>query len=144
MSEPRAPLRRSLPTAAAAALVGAGFGVLIGRSPVWGTVGAIIALGTALLVAVFRVRRLVAIAVATGAGVGAFLGGTIVSVLCEPRGCPLFSATAATLTGLGALVGIGLVVALVTRSFDEYREAVARDLPPPRTGCGPGTGPGSD
>lgn len=128
----------------AATLAAGAVGALLGRDTVWATVGAVIGLGTAVLVVVFRVRPLVATAVATGAGVGAFLGGRIVGVLCEPSGCPLFEATAATLTGVGALVGIGLVVALVTRSFDEYQEAVARDLPPPRTGCGPDAGPKSD
>lgn len=133
-----------LATLAAATLAGGTAGAVIGRGTVWATVGAVIGLGTALLVVVFRVRSLVAVAVATGSGVGAFLGGTIVGVLCEPSGCPVFEATAATLTGVGALVGIGLVVALVTRSFDEYRESIARDLPPPRTGCGPGPGTESD
>ena len=42
---------------------------------------------------------------------------------------------AAVVTGLGALVGVGLVVALVTRSFDEYHEAVAANRPPPEPGC---------
>ena len=56
-------------------------------------------------------------------------------VLCEPEGCVAFEAGAAIITGIGALVGIGLVVALATRSFDEYSDAVDRGQKPPATGC---------
>lgn len=114
---------------------GAGVGWLIGRSTVWIAVGAIMGLGAALLVVVFQVRPVVAVPVTLGAGIGAYVGGAIVHVLCDPTGCPAFEATAATLTGIGALVGIGMVVALATRSFDEYRDAVASGRKPPRTGC---------
>ena len=62
--------------------------------------------------------------------------GTIVGVLCEPAGCIAFEAVAATTTGIGALVGIGLVVALATRSFDEYQESQRRGTPPTISSCG--------
>lgn len=122
----------SRPTGAAigfvvlAGVVGAAVGWLVGETIGWLLVGAITGAGTAGLITLGGVRAVVAIPVGVGAGVGAFVGGTIVGVLCEPSGCPAFEATAALLTGVGALIGIGLVVALATRSFDEYHESVAR------------------
>ncbi|MDJ0497215.1 MAG: hypothetical protein QNJ89_05245 [Acidimicrobiia bacterium] len=107
-----------------AAAIGAGLGALL--SPVWAIVGGLTGLATALLISVYGVRPVVAVPVALGAGIGAYVGGTIVGVLCEPAGCPAFEAFGAITTGIGALVGVGLVVALTTRSFDEYRESVAR------------------
>ena len=129
---------------ALAAAIGAGFGWLIGSSPAWTTVGTIMGIGTALMILVYRVRPFVAIPVSIGAGIGAYVGGTIVGVLCEPQGCAAFEATAATVTGVGALVGIGLVVALATRSFDEYRDAIEEGRQPPTTGCNTGDRPPSD
>jgi len=135
MNQPASVGSRTLYVAFAAAL-GAGLGWLVGQSPAWTTVGAIMGLGIAAMVLVLRVRPIVAVSVGTGAGIGAYVGGTIVGVLCEPQGCTAFEVTAATITGIGALVGIGLVVALATRSFDEYREATERGRKPPATGGG--------
>ena len=120
----------------AAAAIGGGLGWLVESTAAWTTIGAVVGIGIAAMIVVYRVRPLVAAPVGIGAGIGAYLGGTIVAVLCEPAGCPAFEAVAATTTGIGALVGIGLVVALATRSFDEYREAVNRGLQPPTSTCG--------
>jgi hypothetical protein len=120
---------------AVASVVGAGVGWLIGNTAEWSIIAAVTAAGTTTMIHVVGVRAMVAIPVAAGAGVGAFIGGTIVGVLCEPEGCPMFAAGAAIITGIGALVGVGLVVALATRSFDEHREAVERGRKPPTTGC---------
>ncbi|MCP4305279.1 MAG: hypothetical protein GY926_21420 [bacterium] len=120
---------------AASAICGGVVGWLIGSSLAWGTIGAVVGLGVSLMTLVYGVRPLVAAPVGIGAGVGAYLGGTIVEVICEPKGCPAFEAVAATTTGIGALVGIGLVVALATRSFDEYQDAVARGAQAPTTRC---------
>ena len=119
-------------------------GGLIGRSLVWAIIGAVVGLGVAVMTLVYQVRPLVAAPVGIGAGIGAYLGGTIVEVICEPKGCPAFETVAATTTGIGALVGIGLVVALATRSFDEYREAVARGAQGPAHSSGGPDGPESD
>lgn len=127
---------RRLALIAAAMLVGAIIGWAVDRSAAWATIGAIVALGIAVMILIFGIRALVAAPVGIGAGIGAYLGGTIVGVLCEPAGCPAFEAIAATTTGVGALVGIGLVVALATRSFDEYQEAINRGAPPPTSSCG--------
>jgi hypothetical protein len=120
----------------AATAIGALLGTFIGT--VWAIVGGLAGLATALLVSVYRVRPVVAIPVAVAAGIGAYVGGTIIGVLCEPEGCPAFEAFGAFTTGVGALVGVGLVVALATRSFDEYRESAARraanEQPPDTSG----------
>lgn len=129
---------------AGSAIVGGIAGWLVGRSLIWATIGAVVGLGIAIMIVVYRVRPLVAAPVGIGAGIGAYLGGTIVGVLCEPAGCPAFEAVAATTTGIGALVGIGLVVALATRSFDEYQQAVARGAAPPATSCSTADRPPSD
>ena len=126
--------RRWLPVASATAL-GAAMGWLVDRTLLWTTIGAVVGLGIAVMIVWYQVRPLVAAPVGVGAGLGAYLGGKIVSVLCEPTGCPAFEATAATTTGIGALVGIGVVAALATRSFDEYREAQERGAPPPTSSC---------
>ena len=125
---------RWLPLVAAAA-IGSLLGWLVESTVVWATIGAVVGIGVAAMIVIYRVRPIVAAPVGIGAGIGAYLGGTIVGVLCEPAECPAFEAAAATTTGVGALVGIGLVVALATRSFDEYREAVSRGAPPPTSTC---------
>jgi hypothetical protein len=135
MSDPRHS-STSIGYVAIATVVGAAIGWFVGNAASWSIVGAVTAAGTTAMIHVVGVRAMVAIPVAIGAGVGTFLGGTIVGVLCEPDGCPAFEASAAIVTGIGALVGVGLVVALATRSFDEYHEAVDRGREPPTTGCG--------
>ena len=127
---------RRLGPLALAAVAGLAAGWLIGTSVPWAVIGAIVGLGIAVMIVWFDVRPLVAAPVGIGAGIGAYLGGTIVGVICEPSGCVAFEATAALTTGLGALAGIGLVVALATRSFDEYQEAQRRGAPPPISSCG--------
>lgn len=129
---------RSVGYIVAATAIGAVAGWAIGTTTAWVVVGGVFGLGTAIMVLLVGVRPFVAIPVAAGAGIGAYLGGTVVGVLCEPSGCAAFEAGASVVTGLGALVGIGLVVALTTRSFDEYQEALQRGKRPSTTGCSTG------
>ncbi len=126
------------------AVTGAVIGWLVGQSLIWATIGGVVGLGIAFMIVVYQVRPLVATTVGIGAGIGAYLGGTIVEVLCQPKGCAAFETAAAASTGVGALVGIGLVVALATRSFDEYQDAINRGAKPPTTGCSTGDEPRSD
>ena len=72
---------------------------------------------------VLGLRVMVATPVLIGTVAGALLGSSIVRALCLPETCHSSEILAAILTGLGSFVGVGLVVALVTRSFDEFREA---------------------
>lgn len=127
---------RTISTVAVAGLIGATAGWFVDQTVAWLLVGAVTGCGTAGMITFAGVRPVVAIPVGIGAGVGAYLGGRIVGVLCEPTGCPVFETGAALLTGVGALVGIGLVVALATRSFDEYRESTARREAKPSPGDG--------
>jgi hypothetical protein len=131
------PSAKTALVAVAAALGGMIIGWLIGQSVAWSAVGAVVGAGIAAMILFVGVRPIVAVPVGIGAGIGAYVGGTIVGVICDPKGCAAIEATAATVTGLGALVGIGLVVALATRSFEEYHAAVERGADPPLTACSP-------
>ncbi len=122
-----------------ASVLGAGTGWLVGGGTSGIVVGFVVGLLLGGAAAWLDVRLVVSLSVVVGTVAGAFIGRNIVRALCLPGTCSALEITAAVLTGIGAFIGIGLVVALVTRSFDEYHEAVARDRPPPRTGCGPDT-----
>jgi hypothetical protein len=61
--------------------------------------------------------------VASGTFVGGILGRSSARVLCFPKDCASAEIVAASLAGIGTFVGVGLVAALVTRSFDEFRES---------------------
>ena len=100
--------------------IGGGIGVLLG--------GATAAAG---------VRPVVVTSVATGAAIGFVLGRGIVRLLCAPAGCPAVEWTAAVVTSIGAFIGVGLVVALAVRSFEEYREGSDARRPPPEDGGDP-------
>ena len=120
-----------------ASVLGAATGWLVGGGTSGIVVGFVVGMLLGGAAAWLDVRLVVSLSVVVGTVAGAFIGRNIVRTLCLPGACPALEITAAVLTGIGAFIGIGLVVALVTRSFDEYHEAVARDRPPPRTGCGP-------
>ena len=108
-----------------AVAIGAGIGVLLGG-----------------VTAAAGVRPVVVTSVATGAAVGFVLGRGIVRLLCAPAGCPAVEWTAAVVTSIGAFVGVGLVVALAVRSFEEYRQASDARRPPREGGGGPDDDPG--
>lgn len=93
-------------------LAGSG-GVILGAG-VGGAIG--------VLAARFEVRIVVAAAVTAGAVIGALIGGNVVGVICRPDTCVGLEITTAVLTGVGAFVGVGIIAALATRSFEEYRE----------------------
>lgn len=97
--------------------------------------GFVIGAALGAVAAMAGVRTGVAVAVVVGTVVGAFIGRNIVRVLCLPGACPTLEIVAAVLSGVGAFLGVGLIVALVTRSFDEYHEAVEGQRPPPEPGC---------
>jgi hypothetical protein len=108
-------------------------GALLGGG-VAAVIGALVGIAAGFLAVRAGVRPVVALVVSAGAIGGALAGDGIVRALCFPGSCPGLATTASALTGLGALIGVGLVTALVARSFDEYRlaEAVRRvaALPP--------------
>jgi hypothetical protein len=126
--------RDSLALVLGSTLLGAATGLVLG-GPLWtGALGAA-GLLAGLVAARAGIRPLVALAVLAGTLGGALVGRGIVRALCLPGSCVGLEVTAAVATGIGALIGIGLVVALVTRSFDEYHEAIARRETPPEPGC---------
>lgn len=85
-----------------------------------------------------QVRPVVAVSVIAGTVTGAFVGAAIAGLLCRPSSCLGIEIAAGVITGIGALIGVGMIAALTTRSFDEYRTALATNRPPPTTGCGHG------
>lgn len=82
-----------------------------------------------------NVRPSIITTVFVGSMAGALIGASIVETICLPGSCAAAEAGAAVALGLASFVGVGLVAALVTRSFDEYNESMASDAAPPGAGC---------
>lgn len=116
---------REVPLLVAMGLLGWLGGSLFGRGTLGVVTGIVAGLLLGLAMVATKMRPLVGISIVAGGLTGAWIGRAIVRALCLPGSCPPVEAGAAVLTGLGATVGIGLVVALVVRSFEEYREGPA-------------------
>ena len=116
----------------------AAFGLITG-SLLGGTLGAVVgaAIGFAFAYGAgrARVRPVVATTVFAGASAGALIGASIVETICLPDTCVGLEITGGVVIGIASMVGVGLVAALVTRSFDEYNEVVAQGKEPPTAGC---------
>ena len=97
--------------------------------------GAIIGGAFAYAAARARVRPIIATTVFVGAAAGVLIGSSIVETICLPDTCVGLEIAGGVIVGLAALIGVGLVAALVTRSFDEYNESVAEGIEPPSVGC---------
>ncbi len=82
-----------------------------------------------------NVRPAIAMTVFVGAMTGGLIGSSIVSTICLPDTCTTLEIVAGIVTAIAAFVGVGIVAALVTRSFDEYNERVGAGLPPTGVGC---------
>lgn len=82
-----------------------------------------------------NVRPLIATTTFVGAAAGALIGASVVETICLPDTCTGFEVGGAFVFGVASLVGVGLVAALVTRSFDEYNESIDEGRPPPQVGC---------
>ena len=94
--------------------------------------GALFGAAAGYAVVKLDVRSGVAIPVVAGTMLGAVIGSSVVRAICLPRTCVTFEVLAAVGTAIGAFVGVGLVVALVTRSFDEHRGLTEAEPPPPQ------------
>ena len=94
-------------------------------------VGAVLA----ALAARANVRPLIATTTFVGAAAGALIGASVVETICLPDTCTGLEVGGAFVFGVVSLIGVGLVAALVTRSFDEYNESVEDGRPPPEVGC---------
>lgn len=82
-----------------------------------------------------NVRPAVAMTVFVGAMTGGLIGSSVVSTICLPATCVPLEITAGVVTALASFIGVGIVAALVTRSFDEYNERLDAGLPPTEVGC---------
>ena len=122
-------------TVVAAAALGIVSALFFGAEGIWIIVGAVAGLAFGIAVVALKIRAVVALSVAFGTVIGAVVGKSIVHALCLPSECPAAESGAAIVTAIGAFIGVGLVVALATRSFDEHREAIAAGRPPPTPGC---------
>lgn len=94
-------------------------------------IGALFAFGAAKV----QVRPLIATTTFVGAAAGALIGSSIIETICLPGSCVGLAISGAFVVGVASLVGVGLVAALVARSFDEYEESVAAGRKPPTAGC---------
>ena len=126
------------PSDVAATAVTTVFGAITG----WLVAGSIGALLGAIGGGVFgvlagraNVRPGITTTVFVGAMTGVLVGTSIVETICLPGSCPAAELAAGGVVGIAAFVGVGLVAALVTRSFDEYRESIDAGVPPPTPGC---------
>lgn len=122
----------------ASAIVCAGFGAVTG-SLLGGSAAAILGAllgGTfALGAARARVRPMFAMTVFVGAATGVLIGSSIVETICLPDTCVGLEATGGVVVGIASMIGVGMVAALVARSFDEYNDSVAKGEEPPSAGC---------
>ncbi len=96
-----------------------------------GAVGAAFGFGAARA----NVRPGIAMTVFVGAMTGGLIGSSVVSTICLPGTCVALETTAGIITAVASFIGVGVVAALVTRSFDEYYERIDAGLPPTGVGC---------
>jgi hypothetical protein len=126
------------PSDIAASFVVAAFGGLTGWM-LGGIVGLLIGVAGGTLFGVvagrMNVRPTITMTVFVGAMTGALIGASVVETICLPASCVAVESGAAIVLGIGALIGVGLVAALVARSFDEYNESVSAGRKPPEPGC---------
>ena len=107
------------------------FGSSVAAVAIGALVGAAFGYGAARA----NVRPAVATTVFVGAMTGGLIGSSVVSTICLPASCVPLEVTAGIVTAAASFVGVGIVAALVTRSFDEYNEQVDAGLPPTGVGC---------
>ncbi|MDK1009612.1 MAG: hypothetical protein QGM46_01665 [Actinomycetota bacterium] len=97
--------------------------------------GAFVAGAVALLGARAGVRPGVMTTVLVGTMSGWLIGSSVVHAICLPATCEALEVTGGVVTAALSFIGVGLVAALVTRSFDEYYERDEAGLPPTSVGC---------
>lgn len=81
------------------------------------------------------VRPGIMLTVLVGAMTGGLVGSSVVNAICLPATCRGIEIAGGVITAMLSFIGIGLVAALVTRSFDEYYEQAAAGHPPRGVGC---------
>lgn len=81
------------------------------------------------------VRSGVVVTVLLGTMAGGLIGSNVVHAICLPSSCKPIEVAGGLISAVVSFIGVGLVAALVTRSFDEYNERSASGLPPTGVGC---------
>jgi hypothetical protein len=109
--------------------------LIFGSSVAGIALGALLGAGFGVFAARANVRPGVAMTVFVGAMTGGLIGSSVVSTICLPATCVPLEATAGIVTAIASFIGVGIVAALVTRSFDEYNERLDAGLPPTGVGC---------
>jgi len=109
--------------------------LIFGSSTVAVVLGALLGAGFGFGAAKANVRPGVAMTVFVGAMTGGLIGSSVVSTICLPDTCVPLEITAGIVTAIASFIGVGIVAALVTRSFDEYNERLDAGLPPTEIGC---------
>jgi hypothetical protein len=97
--------------------------------------GGLLGAGFGFAAAKANVRPGIAMTVFVGAMTGGLIGSSVVSTICLPATCVPLEITAGVVTAIASFIGVGIVAALVTRSFDEYNERLDAGLPPTGVGC---------
>jgi hypothetical protein len=82
-----------------------------------------------------NVRPAIVATVLVGTMTGWLIGASIVEAVCLPSNCLALETFGGLVGAVISFIGVGLVAALVTRSFDEYYEREAAGLPPTGVGC---------
>jgi len=82
-----------------------------------------------------NIRPAIVSTVLVGTMAGALIGSSVVQAICLPSTCLPLEIAGGAVTALVSFVGVGLVAALVTRSFDEYNERADAGLAPTGVGC---------
>jgi len=119
-------------------LVNGAFGVVTGWLIAGNTgamIGAAIGLAFGVVAARANLRPAIAMTVFVGTMTGGLIGSSVVSTICLPNSCTGLEVAAGVITAVASFVGVGVVAALVTRSFDEYNERDEAGLPPTGVGC---------
>jgi hypothetical protein len=98
-------------------------------------IGAILFGLLAALGVMANVRPAIIATVLVGTMTGLLIGSSIVEAICLPSTCLALEVIGGLIAAGIAFVGVGLVAALVTRSFDEYNERETAGLPPTEVGC---------
>jgi hypothetical protein len=109
--------------------------LIFGSSTLAIVIGAALGAGFGFIAARANVRPGIAMTVFVGAMTGGLIGSSVVSTICLPSTCVPLEATAGIVTAVASFIGVGIVAALVTRSFDEYNERLDAGLPPTGVGC---------
>jgi hypothetical protein len=101
--------------------------------------GALIIASVSVLLAIVgvraRIRPGVVSTVLVGTMAGGLIGSSVVEAICLPSTCQTLETAGGLIAAGLSFVGVGLVAALVTRSFDEYNERFEAGLPPTGVGC---------